>query len=208
MPYFAILIALVARVMSVILRNEPLMASNITGQGVDNYLHEGAQAENPPSGSSYDPARAGSRLASLGVHEHWNNAVEKLYSRNLGGTGGIELLPRGGPNGDPDGDWMNNTTEYQAGTDPMDINSTPCRLVPVTRQGDDILIKWTTQGGTTNRIQVATGFTPGSVSNIFANLSPVVIPRGNYLVATNYLDVGGATNTAAESRFYRVRLGP
>ena len=191
-----------------IVRNEPLLANNCTGQGVDNYLHEGAQAPNPPSGSFYDPGSAGSRLASLGVHEHWNNAVDKLYSRNLGGTEGIELLPRGGPNGDPDGDGMNNTTEYQAGTDQMDTNSTPFRLTAITRQGDDILIRWTTQGGTTNRVQVAPGFTSGRASNTFTNLSPVIVPRGNYLVSTNYLDVGGATNMPAESKYYRVRLGP
>ncbi len=191
-----------------ILRNEPLMASNCSGQGVDNYLHEGAQAGDPPSGSLYDPGSTGSRLASLGVHEHWNNAVDKLYSRNLGGTEGIELLPRGGPNGDPDRDGMNNTTEYQAGTDPMDPNSTPFRSTAISRQGNDILITWTTQGGTTNRVQAAPGFTSGSASNTFSNLSPVVVSRGNYLASTNYLDVGGATNMPANSKYYRVRVGP
>ena len=145
-----------------ILRNEPLMASNCSGQGVDNYLHEAAQAGNPPSGTFYDPGSTGSRLASLGVHEHWNNAVDKLYSRNLGRTEGIELLPRGGPNGDPDGDRMNNTAEYQAGTDPMDPNSTPLRFTTITQQGSDILVTWTTQGGTTNRVQVASSIDVGS----------------------------------------------
>jgi hypothetical protein len=74
------------------LRNEPLLAQNCTGQGVDNYLHEAAQADNPPSGSFYDPGSTGSRLASLGVHEHWNNAVDKQYARNLGESEGIELV--------------------------------------------------------------------------------------------------------------------
>ena len=32
------------------------------------------------------------RLASLGVHEHWNNPQEKKYSRNLGTGEGIELV--------------------------------------------------------------------------------------------------------------------
>ena len=32
------------------------------------------------------------RLASLGVHEHWNNPREKKYSRNLGTGKGIELV--------------------------------------------------------------------------------------------------------------------
>jgi uncharacterized protein (DUF362 family) len=189
-----------------ILRNEPLMASNITGQGVDNYLHEAAQAGNPPSGTFYDPGVTGTRLTTLGVHEHWNNATNRLYSRNLGRNEGIELIPAGGPNADPDGDGMNNTAEYQAGTDPMDPHSTPFRSTAISRQGNDILITWATQGGSTNRVQVAEGFANGSASNTFTNLSPVVVPRGNYLASTNYLDVGAATNMAA--RYYRVRLGP
>ncbi len=62
--------------------------------GVDDYLHEAALAYDPPSGTFYDPnhATASARLASLGVHEHWNNAREKKYSRNLGSGAGIELL--------------------------------------------------------------------------------------------------------------------
>lgn len=74
------------------LRNEPLLNTNCSGQGVDNYLHEAAQAGSPPSGSFYDPGSTGSRLASLGVHEHWNNAMDKQYSRNLGRSEGIELV--------------------------------------------------------------------------------------------------------------------
>ena len=34
----------------------------------------------------------GTTLTSLGVHEHWNNATAKQYSRNLGATNGIELI--------------------------------------------------------------------------------------------------------------------
>jgi uncharacterized protein (DUF362 family) len=61
---------------------------------VDDYLHEAALAENPPSGTFYDPDHAAptKRMASLGVHEHWNNAKEKKYSRNLGTGQGIELV--------------------------------------------------------------------------------------------------------------------
>jgi len=51
----------------------------------DNFLHEAALAHDPPSGKKYGPA-------SLGVHEHWNNAAEKKYSRNLGTGDGIELV--------------------------------------------------------------------------------------------------------------------
>ncbi len=59
---------------------------------VDNYLHEAAQANNPPSGTYYSPSGDGVRLKSLGVHEHWNNSTDKQYSRNLGTGSGIELV--------------------------------------------------------------------------------------------------------------------
>ena len=60
----------------------------------DNYLHEAALAAKPPSGTVYDPERDGRPLASLGVHEHWNNAADRQYSRNLGKKEGIELVAR------------------------------------------------------------------------------------------------------------------
>jgi hypothetical protein len=66
----------------------------LTTGAVDNYLHEAALANNPPSGTFYSPSGDSIRLQSLGVHEHWNNATEKKYSRNLNpATGtGIELV--------------------------------------------------------------------------------------------------------------------
>jgi hypothetical protein len=60
--------------------------------GAEDYLHEAALADRPPSGAFYDPARTGTRLASLGAHEHWNNPFARQYSRNLGQTNGIELV--------------------------------------------------------------------------------------------------------------------
>ncbi len=64
---------------------------DVTGNP-DNYMHEAALADNPPSGTFYDPEADGTQLASLGVHEHWNNPVDKQYSRNLGTGDGIELV--------------------------------------------------------------------------------------------------------------------
>jgi hypothetical protein len=62
--------------------------------GTDDYLHEAALANDPPSGTFYDPNHPTNvtRLPSLGVHEHWNNPQEKKYSRNLGKDKGIELV--------------------------------------------------------------------------------------------------------------------
>jgi hypothetical protein len=73
------------------LRTEPACNTDVIGNP-DNYLHEMAQANNPPSGTFYDPEHDGIRLASLGVHEHWNNPTDKKYSRNLGTGDGIELV--------------------------------------------------------------------------------------------------------------------
>jgi hypothetical protein len=60
--------------------------------GVDDYLHQAADKANWPENISYDPDNSGEPMASLGVHEHWNNAVKKQYSRNLGLSQGIELV--------------------------------------------------------------------------------------------------------------------
>lgn len=64
----------------------------ITG-AIDDYMHEAAMADSPPSGTVYDPEGDGTTLASLGVHEHWNDPVERLYTRNLNKGSGIELVP-------------------------------------------------------------------------------------------------------------------
>jgi hypothetical protein len=87
------------------LYNEWPEASGPAGDGADDYLHEAAQAPDPCSGTFYDPDGDGNELASQGVHEHWNNATDKQYTRNLLTGDGIELItaPRSGT--DLDGDW-------------------------------------------------------------------------------------------------------
>lgn len=60
--------------------------------GVDDYMHQAADPANWPAGIIYDPNNSGKPLTSLGVHEHWNNADDKQYSRNLGTSNGIELV--------------------------------------------------------------------------------------------------------------------
>jgi hypothetical protein len=60
--------------------------------GADDYLHQAADSANWPRGIKYDPNNTGVYFASLGVHEHWNNATEKEYTRNLKTGTGIELI--------------------------------------------------------------------------------------------------------------------
>ena len=91
------------------LRTEQAVNSNMTEVygNVDNYLHEAALANNPPSGVVYDPDGNGFPIQSLGVHEHWTNASKKSYSRNLNKGVGIELVSI------PDGLVYNETTAVE-----------------------------------------------------------------------------------------------
>ena len=61
--------------------------------GVDDFLHQAADSSNWPDGLIYDPEDDGVPVpGSMGTHEHWNNANDKQYSRNLGEDKGIELV--------------------------------------------------------------------------------------------------------------------
>jgi len=68
-------------------KNYPLV------NGVQDYIYQAADPANWPKGIQYDPSTSNhsSPVASLGVQEHWNNSIDKQYSRNLGLNTGIEL---------------------------------------------------------------------------------------------------------------------
>lgn len=71
----------------------PAAGTYVQMDGVDDYLHQAADRSNWPTGLAYDPDGTGVSLPSLGTHEHWNNATDRRYSRNLAATGrGIELV--------------------------------------------------------------------------------------------------------------------
>ncbi|MFO7447378.1 MAG: DUF362 domain-containing protein [Ignavibacteriaceae bacterium] len=58
----------------------------------DDYLHQASDTTLWPDSIKYDPNGTGIYLTSLGTHEHWNNASDMQYSRNLGLDSGIELI--------------------------------------------------------------------------------------------------------------------
>jgi hypothetical protein len=60
--------------------------------GVDDYLHQAADSVLWAEGITYDPDNDGILIASLGVHEHWNDSLHKQYTRNLETGLGIELF--------------------------------------------------------------------------------------------------------------------
>jgi len=64
----------------------------VNTKGVDDYIHQVADPSKRPADIFYDPDNSGKTFGSLGVHEHWNNATDKQYSRNLGTGKGIELV--------------------------------------------------------------------------------------------------------------------
>ncbi len=59
---------------------------------IEDYLSQCASSDYWPEGIIYDPEGDGTPIESLGVFEHWNNPVDRQYSRNLGQGDGIELI--------------------------------------------------------------------------------------------------------------------
>lgn len=60
--------------------------------GVDDYMKQAADPKEWPAGIVYDPEGDSTPITSLGVYEHWNNATDKQYSRNLSTGNGIEMI--------------------------------------------------------------------------------------------------------------------
>ncbi len=87
----------------------------------------------------------------------------------------------------------------------LTLNRVPLVITAIARSGDDISLGWSTLGGTTNVVQLATGNALGS-SNAFTDLSGNIIIPGSGIVTNSFTDAGGATN--ALPRFYRVRMAP
>ncbi|HTS17636.1 MAG TPA: FecR domain-containing protein [Verrucomicrobiae bacterium] len=108
--------------------------------------------------------------------------------------------PAADPGADPDGDGQNNMTEFLTGTDPTNAASA-FRIVSALRESNNVRVVWSTHGGVTNAVQTA-----ASVAGAYTNLSGNIVIAGGSDTTTNYLDVGGVTNTPG--RLYRVRLVP
>jgi hypothetical protein len=113
--------------------------------------------------------------------------------------------PSAAGSADPDGDGMSNTNEFLAGTNPTNSLS-GLRILSVVRQTNDVSVTWATAGGRTNAVQATAGDANGGYMNAFVDISDPIEIVGSGDVTTNYVDVGGATNSP--SRYYRIRLVP
>jgi fibronectin-binding autotransporter adhesin len=80
----------------------------------------------------------------------------------------------------------------------------PFQITGIVKQGSDIRITWQTPVGSTNALQATARTGNGSYST--NNFAAIFTVTNAVTTVTNYLDVGGATNTP--SRYYRVRLVP
>jgi hypothetical protein len=61
-------------------------------EGADDHILQAADSSYWPTNIRYDPENDGTIIGSLGVCEHWNNPIDKQYSRNLKTGDGIELV--------------------------------------------------------------------------------------------------------------------
>jgi hypothetical protein len=96
--------------------------------GTDDYLHQAADSTTWPAGLIYDPEEDGTPIPSLGVHEHWNDSINRQYSRDLGGDYGIELvrIPEGTGGVPEDGKILAKPILYRNSPNPFN-NSTSLR---------------------------------------------------------------------------------
>jgi rhamnogalacturonan endolyase len=113
---------------------------------------------------------------------------------------GCTNCPQALASADPDGDGAFNLAEYQAGTSPTNGLSV-FRIVSAAKQGNDILLRWTTARGRTNVVQTATQLEPST----FSNLSGPIFLSGAGDGTNNYLHQGGGASAA---RYYRIRILP
>jgi PKD repeat protein len=118
---------------------------------------------------------------------------------------GSTTNPAAAANADPDGDGQNNLAEFLAGTNPTN-SASGLHITSVLPSGSDVVVTWSTAGGTTNVVQSTAGDGNGGYSTNFTDLSGLIVITGSGDTSTNYTDVGGATNSP--SRYYRVRLAP
>ena len=92
------------------------------------------------------------------------------------------------------------TANYSVNFAVTEVPEPAFQITSISLQDDNVRLTWATMGGNTNVMQA----TAEALTN-FVDISEPIIIDGNVALTTNYVDVGGATNSA---RYYRVRMVP
>ena len=172
-----------------------------------NWVFNGSIAVNDPNPNDVGPCGL---TAALRVSGGITGVV--LYATSGGSTavgGGLLFVATdtAGYNVAPSG---SATTIATAGTNTAfrGIAFAPVafRNLSAAKSGNDMNIAWSTTGGKSYALQATAGGPGGSYSaNTFTDISPTILLPGG-TPQTNYVDVGGATNSPA--RYYRARQLP
>ena len=99
--------------------------------------------------------------------------------------------PEGVASADADGTGQDNLLKYLAGLDPTNSASI-LRITAVNKQGNDIDVTWTCEGGHSYVLQSTKSAAIGGYTTNFADISPVITVPGVGATATNYVDSGAA----------------
>jgi hypothetical protein len=173
-------------------RNRPNWA------GVDDYLHQAADSTNWPEGIVYDPDNNGDTFASLGVHEHWNNATDMKYSRDLGTDEGIELIKAFGTASVAKADDSKQPASFQLKPNyPNPFNATTIIAYDLTVAGHVVLSIYNVRGELVNplvNLNQPAGVYSVQWNGNLANGAPA--PSGMYVYQ---LSVEGPAGTYSES---------
>jgi hypothetical protein len=167
---------------------------SIGGNGLDVYPNSALQAGGGGAKFTYRLLAASQSADSVGdgIPDSWRQAY-------FGGNGST-TNSKSCATCDPDGDGMSNLQEFLAGTNPTNPASA-FRVTNVSQNGANIRVTWTSGAGKTNVLQAAP-----NISGTYSNVSPNIVLTGTGDSSTNYVDIGGATNSPG--RYYRVRLVP
>jgi GH15 family glucan-1,4-alpha-glucosidase len=180
------------------------VAAFLNGTYLPTAAYDAATGRVHIQGSLSNSAGNNAMVVTYGTYDSVGEGIPDWWRRQYFGGDGTTTNGQSCATCDPDGDGFANRQEYQAGTVPTNASSVPLRIISLARQGNDVVLTWTAQGGKTNVVLVAPSTANGSYSNNFGSLSsPLPVP-GIGLTTMSYTDVGGATNVP--SRFYRVGL--
>jgi len=103
---------------------------------------------------------------------------------------------------DRDGDGYFDSSEVELGYDPADPSSHPGRIVSISKNGNEVALRWESAPGVLYAVEGATNFSLGSPGGVWSALAPP------FLTVTNLTSWTDAPPAEVLRRYYRVRKEP